>query len=71
MPDARTMASAVYAPINNKLYVFGGEIAVAGKVYSSTLIYDIGSNTWTSGAPMPDARAPLWPRGMRTARFTW
>ena len=47
----------MYAPVNNKLYVFGGEITGAGKVFSTTLIYDIASNTWATGAPMPDVRA--------------
>ena len=57
VPKKVTMASVVYAPINHKLYVFGGEAAGTSQVYSSTLIYDTTSNTWTTGAPMPDVRA--------------
>ncbi len=57
IPTATTMASAVYAPINNKLYVFGGELSSAGQVFTTTRIYDIVGNSWTTGAPMPDTRA--------------
>jgi N-acetylneuraminic acid mutarotase len=57
LPDARTMASVVYAPLNHKVYVFGGEIAETSLVFNTTFIYDIASNTWTTGAPMPDVRA--------------
>jgi len=57
VPHAVTHASAVYSPINNKLYVFGGEEVTTNEIYSSTLIYNIDSNTWTSGASMPAARA--------------
>ena len=57
VPKQVSMASAVYAPINHKLYVFGGELIGTGQIYSSTLIYDIGSNSWTTGAPLPDVRA--------------
>ena len=57
VPKKVTMASAVYAPINHKLYVFGGEIAATGQIYSSTLIYDIGSNSWTIGASLPAVRS--------------
>lgn len=57
LPDARMMASAVYAPVNNKIYVFGGEKVGTGQIFSTTFIYDIGSNIWSSGTPMPEARA--------------
>ena len=57
VPHAVTHASAVYSPINNKLYVFGGEKVSTKQIYSSTLIYNISSNTWTTGASMPDVRA--------------
>ncbi len=56
LPSAATMASAVYAPINNKVYVFGGELMSGGQVFSTTRIYDIIGNSWTTGAPMPDVR---------------
>src|SRR5438067_620664 len=51
------MASAVYYPITNKIYVFGGEEAVSQTIYNTTRIYDIASDTWTIGANMPDVRA--------------
>jgi N-acetylneuraminic acid mutarotase len=57
VPAAVTMASAVYAPINNKLYVFGGELVGTSQIYSTTRIYDISGNSWSIGAPMPDIRA--------------
>ena len=50
-------ASAVYAPNVNKLFVFGGEEVSLGTVVNTTRIYDIGTNTWSTGAPMPDVRA--------------
>jgi hypothetical protein len=58
VPDtANTMASAVYSPINNKVYLFGGEDAVAGTVVATTRIYDLATNTWTTGTAMPDLRS--------------
>jgi hypothetical protein len=57
VPHEVTMASAVYVPVNKKIYVFGGQKTSVAQVFNSTLIYDIGSNTWTTGAPMPDVRA--------------
>jgi N-acetylneuraminic acid mutarotase len=57
MPQAAFMASAVYYPPTNKIYVFGGEDAVSGVNYDVTRIYDIASNTWTTGANMPDVRS--------------
>jgi len=57
MPDANMMASAVYYPPTNKIYVFGGEDEVIGFLYDKTRIYDIASDTWTTGAFMPGVRA--------------
>jgi hypothetical protein len=57
MPQAAFMASAVYYPPTNKIYVFGGEDADTGVNYDITRIYDISSNTWTTGANMPDVRS--------------
>ena len=58
MPDALTlMASAVYYPPTNKIYVFGGEDAVSGVNTNATRIYDIATNTWSAGANMPDVRS--------------
>ena len=50
-------ASGVYAPNVNKLFVFGGERFNSGFVVNTTRIYDIATNTWSTGAPMPDLRA--------------
>ncbi len=57
IPRVATLASALYSPLNNKIYVFGGEKVSSGEIYSTTLVYNITSNTWISGAPMPDTRA--------------
>jgi N-acetylneuraminic acid mutarotase len=56
MPDAVFLASAVYSPINNKVYVFGGEVDF-GLLSAATRIYDIATNTWSAGANMPDVRS--------------
>ena len=50
-------ASAVYAPNVNKIFVFGGEEITFATVVNTTRIYDIGSDTWSTGASMPDVRA--------------
>jgi len=47
----------VYAPNVNKLFVFGGEEITLATVVNTTRIYDIATNTWSTGAPMPDVRA--------------
>ena len=58
LPDnSSSMASAVYSPINNKVYVFGGEEANAATNTNATRIYDIATNTWSAGTPMPDVRS--------------
>ena len=51
------MASAVYYPPTNKVFVFGGEDAVSGQNYNTTRIYDVATNAWSTGAPMPDVRS--------------
>jgi N-acetylneuraminic acid mutarotase len=58
MLDHNFLASAVYSPINNKVYVFGGEDYIADvgpEINNLTRIYDIATNTWSNGAPMPAA----------------
>ena len=50
-------ASGVYAPNVNKLFVFGGDSPNLGTVVNTTRIYDIATNTWSTGTPMPDVRA--------------
>ena len=58
VPDLNNAeASGVYAPNVNKLFVFGGDDPVSGTVVDTTRIYDIATNTWSTGAPMPDIRA--------------
>lgn len=57
VPHPVAMATTVYSPVNNKIYVFGGEKITTSEVYSSTLIYDIASNSWANGAAMPDVRS--------------
>ena len=57
MPQSAIMAVAVYWPTGNKIFVFGGEDAVSGTNYNVTRIYDIGTNTWSTGANMPDVRS--------------
>ena len=58
VPDLTNgMASGVYAPNVNKLFVFGGSQFSTGIVVNTTRIYDILTNTWSTGAPMPDIRA--------------
>ena len=58
VPDLNNAeASGVYAPNVNKLFVFGGEEVTLATVVNTTRIYDIATNTWSTGAPMPDVRA--------------
>ena len=58
VPDLNNcMASGVYAPNVNKLFVFGGERISSATVVNTTRIYDIATDTWSTGAPMPDVRA--------------
>ena len=58
VPDLNNgKASGVYAPNVNKLFVFGGSEFTTATVVNTTRIYDIASNTWSTGANMPDVRA--------------
>ena len=61
MPNAALVASAVYYPTTNKIYVFGGSTRTPDPVtvYDVTRIYDIATNTWTTGAPMPGPRSQM------------
>jgi Kelch motif len=61
MPTAVSDISATVA-YNNKIYVFGGATGFNATTSTVTVvnvlqIYDIANNTWTSGTPMPTARA--------------
>ncbi len=53
-------AGIAYAANTNKIYVFGG-IDPNFFVLNTTQIYDIATNTWTMGAPMPDAAGRYFP----------
>ena len=57
MPQAALMPSAVYFPPSNKIYVFGGEDGALGTNYAITRIYDVASDTWSTGSDMPDVRS--------------
>src|SRR5581483_2653516 len=58
VPDLNdSMASAVYSPVTNKIYLFGGEEVDTATMSKATRIYDIATNTWSAGANMPDVRA--------------
>src|SRR5881227_2366112 len=57
IPVPSSMASAAYYPPTNKIYVFGGSDPDAQTVNNLNQIYDIASNTWSTGAPLPDVRA--------------
>jgi Kelch motif/Galactose oxidase, central domain len=48
-------AGVAYAANVNKIYIFGG-IDTVGHVLNTTQVYDIAMNTWSLGAPMPNAR---------------
>ena len=57
MPAALEMASAVYYPTTNSIYVFGGK---NGSVFSNaTWVLDLTANTWTPVANMPAPRASM------------
>jgi N-acetylneuraminic acid mutarotase len=57
IPVPSSMASAVYYPPTNKVYVFGGSDPDAATVNNLNQIYDIASNTWSTGTALPDLRA--------------
>jgi YVTN family beta-propeller protein len=57
MPQVANVATGVYYPPTNKIYVFGGYNDESGQNLNSTQIYDIASNTWSIGSHMPDMRS--------------
>src|SRR3954471_16382204 len=59
MAHPALLASAVYYPPTNKIYVFGGANRTPDPIvdYDTTLIYDVATNTWLNGATMPGARS--------------
>jgi N-acetylneuraminic acid mutarotase len=56
-PDQHFLGQGVYNPSNNKIYIPGG-FGAAGQT-NTMRIYDIASNTWTTGAPMPAAESDM------------
>ena len=57
LPNREIVASAVYYPPTNKIYVFGGAQRDEAIVLDTTQIYDIASNTWSAGANLPLPRS--------------
>lgn len=55
-PDGHLLSPAVYSPVTNKVYNFGGFGSVVPQT-NTTRIYDVATNTWSTGAPMPAALA--------------
>ena len=66
MPQKALVAAAVYYPATNKIYVFGGSDRDLQLVFDVTQIYDIATNSWTLGAPMPAPRSQM-ARGYNSA----
>lgn len=58
LPNAVVVATAIYYPPTNKIYIFGGSDGNNISL-NITQIYDIASNTWSMGAPMPGVRASM------------
>ena len=54
MPTSPGVEAAAGAVVNGKFYVMGGDDFTNG--LNTTFIYDIASNTWTTGAMLPDSR---------------
>ena len=50
-PLPQAEAQMACGVINNKIYVAGG--SDADNVLNNLYIYDIATNSWTGGAPMP------------------
>jgi N-acetylneuraminic acid mutarotase len=59
VPVATTLPGFVYAPNVNKLFMFGGVNNTSATVYNTTRIYDIATNSWTTGATMPEPRQQM------------
>ncbi len=57
MPQSAIMPSAVYYPPARKIFVFGGQDNDSGLTYDITRIYDLATNSWTTGTSMPGVRA--------------
>ena len=60
MPDTTSVASAVYAPNVNKVYVFGGaQGATLATISNANRVYNVATNTWTAGAVLPAVRSQM------------
>src|SRR5712691_3118365 len=57
MPAAEAMASAVYYPTTNKIYVFGGFDPNTSAFTNAANVFDLSTSTWSSAANMPGPRA--------------
>ena len=60
MPSPRTDLAAVATP-DGRIFAIGGAVYAAGR-YSPTVtvqIYDIATDTWSSGPPLPSPRSEL------------
>jgi hypothetical protein len=69
MPDAVAMASAVYYPTSDRIYVFGGFDPNTGTFSNATRVFDLATGTWGQRRTCR-ARAPSWRPAttLRTAR---
>ncbi len=58
IPDLNNgAATSVYSPLDNRLYVFGGEDFAGATVTDTTRSYNLSNGTWAAGPPLPDRRA--------------
>ena len=74
VPDLNNaLASGVYAPNVNKLFVFGGEELTTATVVNTTRIYDVASNTWSTRVRTCLMCERSWPRAtiVGTGRSIW
>ena len=58
-PDHHTQSQAVY--FKGKLYNMGGNVGDLSHVSNTTRIYDIATNTWTTGSRCPTRWVPKPP----------
>ncbi len=61
LPENDYDARAAYAANTNSIYVFGG---IDGAVLNTNSVYNLTTDTWSSGAAMLDAR--IWPNVVST-----
>ena len=57
-PEPHPICRGAGAGVGGKLYIFGGVARdlESEPVVRTTRVYDVASNTWTTGAPLPTAR---------------